>query len=63
MALQGLPHEELAITHFVKSGTLQNACSTRTRVFVGLGKSAPAHIVGLMNSRLEGPKRKMTKVQ
>ena len=29
--------EELA-THFVKSGTLQNACSTRPRVVVGLGK-------------------------
>ena len=29
--------KELAITHFVKSGTLQNACSTRPRVVVGLG--------------------------
>ena len=29
----------LAITHFVKSGTLQNACSTRPRVVAGLGKS------------------------
>ena len=28
--------KELAITHFVKSGTLQNACSTRPRVVVGL---------------------------
>ena len=27
--------EELAITHFVKNGTLQNACSTRPRVVVG----------------------------
>ena len=42
--------EELAITHFVKSGTLQNACSTRPRVVVGLGKSAHSHIVRLMNS-------------
>ena len=32
--------EELAITHFVKNGTFQNACSTRPRVVVGLGKSA-----------------------
>ena len=32
--------EELAITHFVKNSTLQNACSTRPRVVVGLGKSA-----------------------
>ena len=28
----------LAITHFVKIGTLQNACSTRIRVVVDLGK-------------------------
>ena len=42
--------EELAITHFVKNGTLQNACSTRPRVVVGLGKSAHSHIV----SRLDG---------
>ena len=55
--------EELAITHFVKNGTLQNACSTRPRVVVGLGKSAHTHIVRLMNSRQKGPKRMMTKVQ
>ena len=30
--------EELAITQFVRNGTLQNACSTRPRVVVGLGK-------------------------
>ena len=38
--------EELAITHFVKSGTLQNACTTRPRVVVGLWKSAHSHIGG-----------------
>ena len=54
--------EELAITHFVKSGTLQNACSTRPRVVVGLVKSALSHIVRLMNSRQKGLKRMMTKV-
>ena len=54
--------EELAITHFVKNGTLQNACSTRPRVVVGLGKSAHSHTVRLMNSRLKFPKRMMTKV-
>ena len=54
--------EELAITHFVKSGTLQSACSTRPRVVVGLGKSAHSHIVRLMNSRRKGLKRIMTKV-
>ena len=55
--------EELAITHFVKNGTLQNACSTRPSVVVGLGKSAHSHIVRLMNSRRKGLKRMMTKVQ
>ena len=36
--LARITSKELAITHFVKSGTLQNACSTRPRVVVGLGK-------------------------
>ena len=43
--------QELAITHFVKNGTLQNACSTRPRVVVGLGRSAHSHIVRLMNTK------------
>ena len=55
--------KDFAITHFVESGTLQNACSTRWRVVVGLGQSAHTHIVRLMHSRLKGPKRMMTKVQ
>ena len=55
--------EELAIIHIVKNGTLQNACSTRPRVVVGLGKSAHSHIVRLMNSQQKGLKRMMTKVQ
>ena len=55
--------EELATAHFVKSGTLQNACSTRPRAVVGLVKSAHSHIVRLMNSRQKGLKRIMTKVQ
>ena len=54
--------KELATTHFVKSGTLQNACSTRPRVVVGLGKSAHTHTVRLTNSLANGPKRMMTKV-
>ena len=29
--------EELALTHSVKGGTQQNACTTRPRVVVGLG--------------------------
>ena len=55
--------EELAITHFVKDGTLQNACTTRPRVDVGLGRSAHSHTVRLMNSRRKGLKRMRTKVQ
>ena len=36
--------EELAITHFVKNGTLQNACSTRPRVGCRFGeKCSYAH--------------------
>ena len=55
--------EELAITHHVKNGTLQNACSTRPRVVADLEKSARMHIVRLMNNLVKGPKRMMTKVQ
>ena len=54
--------EELAITHFVKDGTLQNACSTRPRVVVGFGKSAHSHIVRLMNSQAKGQKIMMKEV-
>ena len=61
--LARITSKELAITHFVKDGILQNACSTRPRVVVGLGKSAHMHTVRLMNSRLKGPKRMTTKVQ
>ena len=61
--LARITSQELAITHSVKSGTLQNACSTRPRVGVGLGKSAHSHIVRLMNSRRKGLKRIVTKVQ
>ena len=59
--LARLTLEELAPIHFVKNGTLQNACSTRPRVVVDLGKSAHSHIVRLMNSRQKGLKRMMTK--
>ena len=55
--------EELAITHSVKNGTLQNACTRRLRVVVvGLGRSARSHTVRLMNSRRKGRKRIMTQV-
>ena len=41
--------KELATIHFVKSGTLQNACSTRPRTDADLGKSALMHFAKLMN--------------
>ena len=55
--------KELAPIHSVKSGTLQNACSTRPKVVADLGKSARMHIVRLMNNLVKGPKRVMTEVQ
>ena len=47
---------ELAISHFVKDGILQNTCSTRPRVVVGLWRSAHSHIVRLTHSRLKWSK-------
>ena len=62
--LARITSEELAITQIVKSGILQNACSTRPRVVVvGFGKSALVHTVRLTHSRRNGPNRMMTKVQ
>ena len=43
--------EELAITHSVKDGILQNACSTKTRMVAVLGKSAHSHIVRLTHDK------------
>ena len=48
--LARITSKELAITHFVKGGTLQNACSTRPRVVADVVTSARMHIVRLMNS-------------
>ena len=50
-------------THSVKSGTLQNVCSTRPRVVADLGKGALVRIARLMNSLAKGLKRMVTKVQ
>ena len=61
--LARITSKELASTHSVKSGTLQNACSTRRRVVADLGKSARMHIVRSTNNLVKGPKRMMTKVQ
>ena len=54
--------EELAITHFVKSGTLQIACSTSQKMDADLGKSARMHIARLVNSLAKGLRRMVTKV-
>ena len=61
--LARITSKELATTHSVNGGTLQNACSTGPRVVAGLGKSAHMHIVRLTNSRQKGPNRMITKVQ
>ena len=55
--------KELAPLHSVKSGTLQNACSTKPSVGADLGKSALMRIARLMNNPVQGPKRMVTKVQ
>ena len=55
--------KELAPLHSVKSGTLQNACSTSLRMDADLGKSALMHTARLMNSLAKGLTRMMTKVQ
>ena len=55
--------KELTPIHSVKSGTLQNACSTRTRVVADWEKSARMHIARLMNSLAKGLKWMVTKVQ
>ena len=55
--------KELAPINSVKSGTLQNASSTRPRVGAYLEKSALMRIARLKNSQAKGPKRMMTKVQ
>ena len=54
---------ELAPIHSVKSGILQNACSTKPKVVADMKESARMHIVRLMNNLVKGPKRMMTKVQ
>ena len=48
--LARITSKELAVTHFAKSGTLQNTCSTKTRM---VADEQPT----------KGPKSVMTKVQ
>ena len=47
--------KELAPLHSVKSGILQNACSTSPRMDADLEKSALMHIARLKNSLAKGP--------
>ena len=61
--LARITSKELASTHSVKSGTLQNACFTRQRVVAILVKSPLMRIVRLMTNLVKGPKRMMTRVQ
>ena len=49
--------KELAPIHSVKSGTLQNTCSTSLRMVADLEKSARVHIARFKNSRQKGPKK------
>ena len=49
--------KELAPIHSVKSGTLQNASSTRRRAVADLVESARMRIVRLMNNKVKGPKK------
>ena len=55
--LARITSKELAPIPSVKSGTLQNACSTRPRVVADLGKSALMRITRLMNSFAKGVKK------
>ena len=55
--------KELAPVHSVKSGILQNACSTSRRIDADLEKSALMRIARLKNSLAKGLKRMVTKVQ
>ena len=50
--------KELAPLHSVKSGILQNACSTSPKMDADLGKSALMHTARLMNSPAKGLKKK-----
>ena len=61
--LARITSKELAITHSVKKGILQNVCSTSPRVVADLVKSARMHIARLTNSPARSLKRMVTEVQ
>ena len=53
--------KELAPIHFVKSGILQNACSTSPKMDADLGKGALMRIARLKHTLAKGLKRMVTK--
>ena len=55
--------KELAPIHSVKSGIVQNACSTSRRMDADLERNALMRIARLMKSPAKGLKRMVTKVQ
>ena len=55
--LARITSKELAPIHSVKSGTVQNACSTRPRAVADLRKSALMRIARLTNSLAKGSKK------
>ena len=54
---EAITSKELAPIHSVKSGILQNACSTSPRVGADLAKSALVHIARLTNNPAKCPKK------
>ena len=61
--LARITSNELAPIHSVKNSIFQYACCTSPRMVADLGKSAFTRIARLMNSRVKGLQRMMTKVQ
>ena len=55
--------KELALIHSVKSGALQNACSTRPRTVADLGKMCSYAHCQVDEQPSKRSKRMMTKVQ
>ena len=55
--------KELSPIHSVKSGVLQNACSTSRKMEADWGKSTLMHTARLMNGLAKGQKKMVTKAQ
>ena len=61
--LARITSKELASTRSVKSGTLQNACSTRQRVVANFGEKCSYAHRQVAEQPSKRPKRMVTKVQ